>query len=64
MKNLIKLKDFFINKGVPKHKKDEIVLLCNQQEVLWACSVGISEKLRTEKIPSHKIKIEEASKND
>ena len=59
MKNLIKLKDFFINKGVAKHKKDEIMLLCNQEEVLWACTVGISEKLRVKGIPTHIIRIEE-----
>ncbi len=59
MKNVIKLKDFFINKGVPKHKRDEIVLLCNHEEVLWACSVGLSEKLRSNNIPTHVIKIEE-----
>ncbi len=52
MKNTVKLKDFFINKGVPKHKKDKIVLLCSKNEdghkseVLWAVGVGISEKLR------------------
>ena len=59
MKNLIKLKDFFINKGIPKHKKDEIMLLCNGKEVLWACNVGISEKLRVKTKPTHIIKIEE-----
>lgn len=59
MKNLIKLKDFFINKAVPKHKKDKIVLLCNHKEVLWACSVGLSEKLRVNDRPTHIIRIEE-----
>ena len=59
MKNLIKLKDFFINKGIPKHKKNEIVLLCNHEEVLWACSVGLSEKLRATNTPTHIIRIEE-----
>ena len=59
MNNLIKLKDFFINKAIPKHKKDEIVLLCNHDEVLWACSVGLSEKLRVTKTPTHILKIEE-----
>lgn len=59
MKNIIKLKDFFINKGIPKHKKDRIVLLCNDTEVLWACTVGLSEKLRVTSKPTHIIKIEE-----
>ena len=59
MKNLIKLKDFFINKGIAKHKKDEIMLLCNDKEVLWACKVGLSEKLRAKTKPTHIIKIKE-----
>ncbi len=59
MKNLIKLKDFFINKGIAKHKKDEIMLLCNNKEVLWACKVGLSEKLRAKTKPTHIIKIKE-----
>lgn len=59
MKNSIKLKDFFINKSIPQHKKDKIVLLCNQDEVLWACNVGLNEKLRVTSNPTHIIRIEE-----
>lgn len=42
----IKLKDYFINKKIPEHMRDEIPLLCKDKEVLWAIGVGISEKLR------------------
>lgn len=59
MKNIVKLKDFFINKSVPKHKKDKIVLLCNREEVLYACTVGLSEKLRVTTVPTHIIRIDE-----
>lgn len=55
----IKLKKFFINKNIPQHQKDKVVLLCNQDEVLWACGVGISEKIRVKTIPTHRIRIEE-----
>lgn len=54
-----KLKKYFINKNIPKHKKDSIVLLCNQTEVLWVPKVGLSEKLRVKSRPTHIIKIEE-----
>ena len=63
MQQPIKLKKYFINKGIAQHKKNKIVLLCNKNEILWACSVGISEKLRVKNTPTHIIKIEEA-KND
>lgn len=54
-----KLKKYLINKNIPKHKKDSIVLLCNQTEVLWVPKVGLSEKLRVTERPTHIIKIKE-----
>lgn len=59
MPHTTKLKKYFINKNIPKHKKDSIVLLCNQNEVLWAHTVGLSEKLRVTGKPTHNIRIEE-----
>lgn len=44
--SIIKLKDYFIDKKIPEHKRDEIPLLCSGKEVLWVIGVGISEKLR------------------
>ena len=44
----IKLKDYFIEKKIPEHKRDEIPLLCHGKEVLWVIGVGISEKLRAD----------------
>lgn len=55
----IKLKKYFINKGVANHEKDKIVLLCNNNEVLWAYKVGISEKLRVTTNPTHILRIDE-----
>lgn len=59
MTDVTKLKKYFINKNIPKHKKDTIVLLCNGKEVLWAHGVGLSEKLRVKSRPTHIIRIEE-----
>ena len=64
MKEVIKLKKYFINKKLPQHKKDEIMLLCNGKEVLWAIGVGISEKIRVKTNKVTHIKVEEAKKYD
>jgi tRNA(Ile)-lysidine synthase len=53
----MKLKKFFINKGVPEHKRDEMLLLTQGNEVLWAIGTGISEKLRAGKKPTHRIEL-------
>ena len=44
----VKLKDYFIDKKIPEHKRDSIPLLCKGKEVLWAIGVGLSEKLRAD----------------
>jgi tRNA(Ile)-lysidine synthase len=53
----MKLKKFFINKAIPEYKRDEILLLTHKKEVLWAIGVGISEKLRANKKPTHIIEL-------
>jgi tRNA(Ile)-lysidine synthase len=53
----IKLKKFLINKGVPEHKRDEIMLLTKKNEVLWAIGVGLSEKFRSNKKPTYIIEL-------
>lgn len=42
----IKLKKYLINKNIPQHKKDSIILLCKDTEVLWASGLGISDKIK------------------
>ena len=56
---LMKLKKLFINKGVEKFKRDDIILLCKDNEVLWAAGVCLNEKLRAKTLPTHVLKIEE-----
>lgn len=58
MKGKMKLKKLFINKGVDKFKRDDIILLCKNNEVLWVPGVCLSEKLRVKTLPTHVIKIE------
>lgn len=64
MKHTIKLKDYFINKGIPQHKKDKIVLLCKDNEVMWASGVGLNEKLRVTAKPSHILRIDEVENDN
>jgi tRNA(Ile)-lysidine synthase len=58
MQGKMKLKKYFINKNIPEHDREKIVLLCKNNEVLWAVGIGLSEKLRTKDIPTHKLKME------
>lgn len=53
----MKLKKYFINKGIPEHKRDEILLLAKENEILWAIGVGLSEKFRAGEKPSHIIEL-------
>ena len=43
---LTKLKKYFINKNIAQHKKDKIILLCKDSEVLWVSGYGISNKIK------------------
>ena len=58
MTGRMKLKKYFINKNIPSHDRDKIMLLCAGNEVLWAIGVGLSEKLRTTVKPTHKLRLE------
>ncbi len=53
----IKLKKYLINKGIPEFKRDELLLLTDEKEVLWVAGVGISELLRVNIIPTHELMV-------
>lgn len=57
MQGTMKLKKLFINKGLEKFKRDDILLLCKKNEVLWAAGVCLSEKLRAQNLPSHVLTV-------
>ena len=44
--NQTKLKKYLINKNIPQHEKDSIILLCKDNEILWVSGYGISEKVK------------------
>ncbi len=64
MQGKMKLKKYFINKNIPEHDRDNTVLLCKGKEVLWVVGVGLSEKLRTDVIPTHILKMENIDNDD
>lgn len=57
MQGKMKLKKYLINKNIPSHDRDKILLLCSGNEVLWAIGIGLSEKLRTHENPTHKLEL-------
>ena len=58
MKGSMKLKKYMNSKGVSKHKRDDIPLLCNEKEVLWVTGVGLNDKIGVKIKPTHVIEIE------
>lgn len=46
MKGSKKLKDYFIDKKIPKEKRDEVLLLADGNEVVWILGSIISEKYK------------------
>ena len=58
MSGSMKLKKFFINKNIPKPLRNGIILLCKNNEVLWAAGCCLSNKLRCVDRPEYIIKLE------
>jgi len=63
MDGSMKLKKYLINKNIPEHDRDNIILLCRENEVLWASGAGLSEKLRVDKFPAYKLTMEKINDN-
>ena len=55
MTGSMKLKKYLISKSIPQHKKDDLILLCQGEEVLWVAGIGLSNKIQVEGTPTHKI---------
>ena len=51
------LEKFLNSKGVNRHKRDEIILITNEDEVLWVVGVGLSNKISVTKNPTHVIEV-------
>jgi len=59
MTGSMKLKKYLNSKGVFKHDKDELVLLCKGAEVLWVAGIGLSNKLKVVNQPTHVIELKQ-----
>jgi len=53
----MKLKKYLMSKHIPQHKRDGLLLLCKNKEVLWVAGVGISDKIKSVSKSTHILKI-------
>ncbi len=53
----MKLKKYLNSKGVNRHKRDDLMLLANDDEVLWVVGVGLSNKISVSRTPTHVIEV-------
>lgn len=63
-KNTTKFKKYLINKSIPQHEKDLIILLCKGSEILWASGLGINEKIKVVKNCTHVLTLKKIAKNN
>lgn len=57
MSGSMKLKKYMNAKGVAKHNRDGILLLCSEEEVLWVLGVGLSSKIGVRTKPTHVLEV-------
>lgn len=57
MRGSMKLKKYLNSKGVSRHNRDNILLLANNEEVLWVVGVGLSNKIGVNRVPTHVIEV-------
>lgn len=57
MEGSMKLKKYLNSKGISQHEKDNLILLCKGQEVLWIAGVGLSNKLRVKNIENEPVHV-------
>ena len=58
MTGSMKLKKFMNSKGVSRHRRDNILLLCDDNEVLWVAGVGLSNRIGVSDKPTHVIQVQ------
>ncbi len=59
LKGSQKLKKYLNEKKIPQHKKDELVFLCKDSEVIWAAGLGLSETAKVTTNPTHILELRE-----
>ncbi len=57
LKGSQKLKKYLNEKKIPNHEKNNLLFLCQENEILWAIGLGISDKIKVTDKPTHRIKI-------
>lgn len=57
MSGSMKLKKYLNSKGVLRHKRNELLILADDNEVLWVVGVGLSNKIGVTKTPTHVIEV-------
>ena len=55
----IKLKNYLINKKIPKEERYDLPLLCSGNEVLWIPGYSLSDKLKVLNKPTHILELRE-----
>ena len=53
----MKLKKYLMSKHIPQYKRDDLILLCDENEVLWVAGVGLSDKIKVKELSSHNLEI-------
>lgn len=48
-----KLKKYLISKNIPNHEKDNLLFFTQENEILWAINLGISDKIKVSSKPTH-----------
>ncbi len=57
MRGSMKLKKYMNSKGVSRHRRDDILLLANNEEILWVVGAGLSNKIGVKDTPTHVIEV-------
>lgn len=52
-----KLKKYLNEKKIPQHKKNKLLLLVSNKEVLWIPTIGLSDKIKVVTTPTHVLKL-------
>lgn len=53
----MKLKKYLMSKKIPQHKRDNLILLCDDKEVLWVAGVGLSDKIKVITTSTHRLEL-------
>lgn len=59
-----KLKKYLNEKKIPQHKKDSLILLCKDNEILWVPGLGLSDKIKVKTKATHIIRLQEREYNE